>query len=144
MKFIIKNKSQFTVNSEIYNINTRQHTNHQPTSNLTGYEQGIYYSGVRVYNNLPSHTSNSCQMTLRILNYNWKSFCTSTPSIHWRSISNIKWTPKLVSINIRRKKQELNTLPSISVFHDHHFHSILYTIKCFVLDYFHTSFYSFH
>jgi spore maturation protein CgeB len=54
--FIIKNKSQFTVNSEIHNINTRQHTNlHQPTSNLTGYQQGIYHSAVRVYNNLPSH-----------------------------------------------------------------------------------------
>jgi hypothetical protein len=28
---------------------------HQPTSNLTGYLQGIYYSAVRVYNNLNSH-----------------------------------------------------------------------------------------
>jgi hypothetical protein len=37
-------------------ITTRQHTNlHQPTSNLTGYQQGIYYSGVRVYNHLNSH-----------------------------------------------------------------------------------------
>jgi hypothetical protein len=56
MMFITKNKNQFTVNSEIHNINTRQHTNlHQPTSNLARYQQGIYYSGVRVYNNLPSH-----------------------------------------------------------------------------------------
>jgi hypothetical protein len=51
-----KNKNQFTVNLEIHNINTRQHTNlHQPTSNLTGYQQGIYCSGARVYNNLPPH-----------------------------------------------------------------------------------------
>jgi len=57
MMFIIKNtKNQFTVNSEIHNINTSQHTNlHQPTSKLTGYQQGIYYSGVRVYNKLPPH-----------------------------------------------------------------------------------------
>jgi hypothetical protein len=54
--FIIKNKNQFTVNSEIHDINTRQNTNlHQPTSNLTGYQQGIYYSGVRVCNKLPPH-----------------------------------------------------------------------------------------
>jgi hypothetical protein len=54
--FIIKKQNQFTVNSEIQNISTRQHTNlHQPTSNLIVYQQGIYYSGVRVYNNLPSH-----------------------------------------------------------------------------------------
>jgi hypothetical protein len=54
MMFIIKNKNQFTINSEIHNIHTSQHTYlHQPTSNLTGYQQGIYYSGIRVYSNLP-------------------------------------------------------------------------------------------
>ena len=56
MMFIIKNKNEFTVNSEIHNINARQHTNlHQPTLNLTGYQQGIYYSGGMVYNKLPPH-----------------------------------------------------------------------------------------
>jgi hypothetical protein len=55
MMFIIKNKNQFTVNSEIHIIDTRQHTDlHKPTSNLTEYQQGIYYSGVRVYNKLLS------------------------------------------------------------------------------------------
>jgi hypothetical protein len=56
MMFIIKNKHQFTVNSEIHNINTRQHSNlHHPAPNLTGYKQGIYYSCVKIYNNLPPH-----------------------------------------------------------------------------------------
>ena len=54
--FIVKNKHQFTVNSEIHNINTRQHLKfHQPAPNLTRFKQGIYYSGVKIYNNLPSH-----------------------------------------------------------------------------------------
>jgi hypothetical protein len=54
--FIIKNKHQFTVNSEIHNINTRQHSNlHQPAPNLTGFKQGIYYSGMKIYNKLPPH-----------------------------------------------------------------------------------------
>jgi hypothetical protein len=53
---IIKNKHQFTVNSEIHNINTRQHSNlHQPAPNLTGFKQGSYYSGVKIYNKLPTH-----------------------------------------------------------------------------------------
>ena len=44
------------VNSEIHNINTRQHSNlHHPAPNLTGYKQGVYYSGVKIYNNLPPH-----------------------------------------------------------------------------------------
>jgi hypothetical protein len=54
--FIIKNKHQFTVNLEIHNISTRQHSNlHQPAPNLTGFKQGIYYSGVKIYNKLPPH-----------------------------------------------------------------------------------------
>ena len=54
--FIIKHKHQFTVNSKIHNINTRQHLNlHQPVPNLTGFKQGTYYSGVTIYNNLPSY-----------------------------------------------------------------------------------------
>jgi hypothetical protein len=37
------------VNPEIHSVETRQHTNyHQPTSNLTKYQHGIYYSGVRI------------------------------------------------------------------------------------------------
>jgi hypothetical protein len=52
--FIVKNKHQFTVNSEIHNINTRRHSNlHQPAPNLTGLKQSIHYSGVKIYNNLP-------------------------------------------------------------------------------------------
>ena len=52
--FLIKHKHQLTLNSEIHNINTRQHLNlHQPSPNLTGFIPGIYYSGVRIYNNLP-------------------------------------------------------------------------------------------
>ena len=38
---------------EIHSVDTTQHTNlHQPTSNLTNYQKGFYYSG-GVYNNLP-------------------------------------------------------------------------------------------
>ena len=54
--FIVKNKHQFTANSEIHGINTRQHSNlHQPAPNLTRFKQGIYYSGVKIYNNVPLH-----------------------------------------------------------------------------------------
>ena len=46
MMFIVNNKHQFIVNSEIHNINTRQHSNlHQSTTNLTGYFYSVegYY-----------------------------------------------------------------------------------------------------
>jgi hypothetical protein len=54
--FVVKNKHQFITNSEIHNINTRQHSNfHQPAPKLSGFKQGIYYSAVKIYNNLPLH-----------------------------------------------------------------------------------------
>ena len=41
--FMIRNKNQFLVNSEIYHIDTRQHTNfHRPSANVTGYQKGVY------------------------------------------------------------------------------------------------------
>jgi hypothetical protein len=53
---IAKNKNEFIVNSEVHTINTRQQSNlHQPSVNLRKYQNGIYYSGIKVYNNLPQH-----------------------------------------------------------------------------------------
>jgi len=53
--FMIRNKNQFLVNSEIYHTDTRQHANfHQPSANVTGYQKGVYYLGVKVFNMLCS------------------------------------------------------------------------------------------
>jgi len=44
------------VNSELYHVDTRQHTNfHQPSVNLTKYQKGVYYLGVKVSNMLPTY-----------------------------------------------------------------------------------------
>ena len=55
--FMLRNKNQFLVNSEIHHIDTRQHANfHQPSVNVTKYQKGVYYLGVNVFNMLPSYT----------------------------------------------------------------------------------------
>jgi hypothetical protein len=47
LMFMIRNRSQFSINSEIHNSNTRQHANfHQPSVNVTKYQKGVYYLGV--------------------------------------------------------------------------------------------------
>ena len=52
--FMIRNKNQFQVNSEIHQINTRQHANlHQPSANATKYQKGVHCIGVKVYNMVP-------------------------------------------------------------------------------------------
>jgi hypothetical protein len=52
--FVVDSKNLFHVNSEIHSINTRQNSNlHQSQANLTLYQKGAYYSGIKVFNNLP-------------------------------------------------------------------------------------------
>jgi len=56
--FVIRNKNQFQVNSEIHQINTRQHANlHQPSVNVTKYQKGVHFIGVKV---LPFYTKAEC------------------------------------------------------------------------------------
>jgi len=53
--FVTKNKDQFLSNSQVHKINTRQTFDlYVPTANLTIYQKGIYYSGIKIYNHLPA------------------------------------------------------------------------------------------
>jgi hypothetical protein len=53
--FVTKNEDQFLSNSQAHKINTRQ-TSYLfvPTANLTIYRKGVYYSEIKIYNNLPT------------------------------------------------------------------------------------------
>jgi hypothetical protein len=51
--FVVKNIQLFTINTEIYTINTRQSTNlHLPSAKLMKYKKGVYYMGVSIFNHL--------------------------------------------------------------------------------------------
>jgi hypothetical protein len=53
--FVVDDKRYFKENSDIHNINTRTKLNlHQPTANLSKYQKKAYYSGIKVYNSLPT------------------------------------------------------------------------------------------
>ena len=46
-------KELFTTDNEIHSICTRQHLNfHQPSANLTKYQTGMYYMGLKIFNTL--------------------------------------------------------------------------------------------
>ena len=54
LMFVVENKNIFQINSEIHDINTRQNSIlYQPQANLTLYQKGAYYSGIKIFNNLP-------------------------------------------------------------------------------------------
>jgi hypothetical protein len=51
---VINNKHLFTTNCQIHSVHTRSKTNlHPPTVNLTKFQKGVYYSGIKIFNNLP-------------------------------------------------------------------------------------------
>jgi hypothetical protein len=51
--FVTKNNDQFLSNSQVHKINTRQTSDvYVPTANLTIYQKGVYYSGIKIYNHL--------------------------------------------------------------------------------------------
>jgi len=52
--FVIKNKHLFSTNYQIHSVHTKFKTNlHPPTANLTKFQKGVYYSGIKNFNNLP-------------------------------------------------------------------------------------------
>ena len=54
--FVIKNKHLFYKNNQIHSIHTRFKTNlHLPTPNLTKFQKGVYYSAIKIFNNLPNN-----------------------------------------------------------------------------------------
>ena len=70
---VVKNKNQFSMNSEIHNINTRKNSDfYQPLPLLTIYQKGPFYMGIEVYNSLPpeiqglSHNIKKFKSSLRV------------------------------------------------------------------------------
>ena len=52
--YVVKNKLLFHTNNQIHSIHTRFKTNlHPPTANLTKFQNGVYYSAIKICNNLP-------------------------------------------------------------------------------------------
>jgi hypothetical protein len=59
LSFVVDNMEKFQTNSGIYSISTRYRYNlHVPNSNLSKYQKGVYYSGIKLFNNLPSNVKN--------------------------------------------------------------------------------------
>ena len=54
MSFFIGNQDKFLTNPSVHSINTRnKHHLHRPIANLSCFQKGASYSGIRIFNNLP-------------------------------------------------------------------------------------------
>jgi len=67
--FVIKNKHLFYTSSQIHSIHTRFKTNlHPPTANLTKFRKGVYYSAIKIFNNLPHNIKDIANETVPFRN----------------------------------------------------------------------------
>jgi hypothetical protein len=56
LNFVIDNTTLFKTNSEVYDVNTRGRNNfHLSQPRLSTYKDGVYYMGIKVFNQLPSY-----------------------------------------------------------------------------------------
>jgi hypothetical protein len=54
LSFVVDNIETFQTNSDIHNISTRYRYNlYVPNTNLSKYQKGVYYSGIKLFSNLP-------------------------------------------------------------------------------------------
>jgi hypothetical protein len=50
----VGNLDEFSTNSDIHSLNTRQKFHlHLPSTRMTKYQKGVHYMGVKIYNKLP-------------------------------------------------------------------------------------------
>jgi hypothetical protein len=57
--FVVQNKNSFLTNNEHHNLDTRRRNNlYLPQAKLTIYQKGAYYSGIKIFNNLPLEIKN--------------------------------------------------------------------------------------
>jgi hypothetical protein len=53
--FVTENKDQFLSKSQVHKINTKQTSDlYVPTINMAVYQKGVCYSGIKIYNHLPT------------------------------------------------------------------------------------------
>lgn len=78
VNFVVNNKNQFQMNSEIHSINTRNNSDfYEQLSHLTIYQQGPIYMGIKVYNCLIPE--------IKELSHNIKKFKSSLRFLHQHS-----------------------------------------------------------
>ena len=55
MMFVARNRELFVINANVHNFPTRSHNDlHLPIANLSVFQKGVYFSGAKIFNNLPT------------------------------------------------------------------------------------------
>ena len=96
--FVIKNKHLFYTNNQTHSIHTRFKTDlHPPTANLTKLQKAVYYSAIKIFNNLPHNIKDSANETVLFWNASKtflliNSFYNSKEYFNYQRYSIENWT----------------------------------------------------
>jgi hypothetical protein len=72
--FVVKKMDKFVTNSDIHDIHTRQGLYlHYPTCKLTKVQEGVSFTGIRIFNNLP-HSIKHMSEDINKFKYSLKKF----------------------------------------------------------------------
>ena len=93
--FVVKNIDEFSTNSELHTINTWHRSDLHPLSiNLTKYQKGVYYSGIKIISHLLQNIKNlswnvnKFKLTLKMFLL-MGSFHSPDEYFDWNSRSNL-------------------------------------------------------
>jgi len=95
--FVVKNKYLIKSNFDVNDLNTRYNSDvHLPTVNLTIFQKGFFYLGIKMYNHLPQSLK-ELSHDVRWFRLAMKRILLKTPSILWRNILVVNLMSDLVS-----------------------------------------------
>jgi len=95
--FVVKNKYLIKSNSDVHNLSTRYNSDlHLPTVNLTIFQKGVFYLGIKMYNHRPQSLK-ELSHDVRWFRLALKRILLKTPSILWRNILVVNLTSDLVA-----------------------------------------------
>ena len=90
MSFVSTNRELFVNNADIHNFPTRSHKDlHLPIAHLSVFQKGVYFSGIKIYNNLPTGIKQISHDTIKFKKA-VKRFLLDKFFTHWMSIINGK------------------------------------------------------
>ena len=101
MLFVAKNKHFFILNSQNHTKGTRQLNNlYHPITNLTVYQKGAHYMGIRIFNNLPPY--------IKEISYNIEKFENSLKQfLHIHSIYSLEFPSIQILYKLKMFSQPL-------------------------------------
>jgi hypothetical protein len=89
LMFVVQNKNFFLTNNENHNIDTRRRNNlYLPRANLTIYQKGAYYSGIKMFNKLTweikivADNENKFKIALKKILYTYSFYITEEYLTH--------------------------------------------------------------